>query len=65
MRRIVIMFFEPSKKTTYYRFPSLQSVAKLDNRMYFPEKPAHVKDDIHYDHESDAYMPEKEHYYDI
>ena len=58
------MYFEPSKKTTY-RFPSAQSVAKLDNRMYFPKKPDHAKEASHYDYnESCDYMPEREHYYD-
>lgn len=59
------MLFEPSKKPTYYRFPSIHSIAKLDNRMYFPEKPEHTKNDVQYDYENNAYMPEKEHYYDI
>lgn len=59
------MLFEPSKKPTYYRFPSVQSITKLDNRMYFPEKPEHTKTDIRYDQDNDGYMPEKEHFYDV
>lgn len=58
------MYFEPSKKT-YYRFPSAQSVAKLDSRMYFPEKPAHAYEDYHNNHTANDYMPERENYYDI
>ncbi|TAH72919.1 MAG: hypothetical protein EWM47_02920 [Anaerolineaceae bacterium] len=58
------MYFEPSKKT-YYRFPSAKSVAKMDKRMYFPEKPAHASDDSHYDYSSNSFMPEREHNYDF
>jgi len=65
VRRIVGMLFEPSKKPTYYRFPSLQSVAELDNRMYFPEKPDDTKDDVRHDKDKYDYMPEKENYNDI
>lgn len=54
------MYFEPSKKT-YYRFPSSKSVARMDQQMYFPEKPAHANHDLHHDHPSNSYMPEKEH----
>lgn len=32
------MYFEPSKKT-YYRFPSSNSIQKMDQKFYFPEKP--------------------------
>ncbi|CRZ33598.1 hypothetical protein DFR55_10253 [Herbinix hemicellulosilytica] len=58
------MLFEPSKKPTYYRFPSFQSVAELDNRMYFPEKPDNTKEDIRHDHDQYDYMPEKDNYSD-
>ncbi len=58
------MFFEPYKKT-YYRFPSIDSVAKMDKRMYFPEKPSHANDKYHNDYSTESYMPEKEHSYDF
>ena len=59
------MLFQPSKKPTYYRFPSLQSVTELDNRMYFPEKPSDNKEDIRHDYDVYDYMPEKENINDI
>ena len=40
-RRIVIMYFEPVKKT-YYRFPSTNNAHDLDTRYYFPEKSSHT-----------------------
>lgn len=58
------MYFEPSKKT-YYRFPSARSVTKLDNRMYFPEKPTYTKDNSIYQNTANAFIQEKEQYYDI
>ncbi len=58
------MYFEPSKKV-YYRFPSEKSITELDNRMYFPEKPAHTAENSHYDYPSNVYIPEKEHNYDF
>lgn len=58
------MLFEPSKKPTYYRFPSFQSVSELDNRMYFPEKASDTKEHAGRDRENYEYMPEKEHYND-
>jgi hypothetical protein len=54
------MLFEPNKKPTYYRFPSLQSIAELDNRMYFPEKPSDTKEEARHDQEKYDYMPENE-----
>jgi hypothetical protein len=57
------MYFEPYKKN-YYRFPSTKSIAKMDNRMYFPEKPAHARDDANHDGPSNSYMPERDHSYD-
>lgn len=52
------MLFEPNKKPVYYRFPSLHSIAELDNRMYFPEKPADTGKNISRDPDSYDYMPE-------
>jgi len=57
------MRFEPYKKT-YYRFPSTQSVAKMDKQMYFPEKPAHATDSLNNDYPTGSYMPEKDHSFD-
>ncbi len=31
------MYFESSKKT-YYRFPSVNSIHKMDSKYYFPDK---------------------------
>lgn len=58
------MYFEPAKKT-YYRFPSANSINKMDNRMYFPEKPSHAEESSHYNHPTNVHMPEKEHSYDF
>lgn len=32
------MYFESPKKT-YYRFPSTNSIHKMDSKYYFPDKP--------------------------
>lgn len=58
------MYFEPSKKT-YYRFPSTRSVYELDNRMYFPTKPAHATNDSYNNHPTNAYMQENTRSIDI
>lgn len=58
------MYFESAKKN-YYHFPSAKSVERLDNRMYFPEKPAHAKEDSHYQHSTKDYMPDREQYYNV
>lgn len=58
------MYFEPSKKTCY-RFPSAQSITKLDNRMYFPEKPSYADEDTRFENRNLGHVPERETYYDI
>lgn len=58
------MYFEPAKKT-YYRFPSANSITKMDNRMYFAEKPSHAKEYSHDNHQTNVHTPEIEHSYDF
>ncbi len=57
------MYFEPDKKA-YYRFPSANSVQKLDKRMYLPEKPTHAIDNS-YDNHNTSYSTDKEDVYDF
>jgi hypothetical protein len=48
-RRIVIMYYEPSKKT-YYRFPSSGRLYyDFEGKYHFPAKSCHCEEDTHYD----------------
>lgn len=42
------MYFEPSSKKTYYRFPSTSSINDLDLKNYFPDKPHASGEDSRY-----------------
>lgn len=58
------MLYEPSRKT-YYRFPSSHSIATLDSKHYFPEKPPHTEENTRFDSKLAKHVPERENYYDI
>ncbi|NLP33629.1 MAG: hypothetical protein GX359_00315 [Clostridiales bacterium] len=44
------MYFEPSSKKTYYRFPTSNRITDYNNmRFYFPEKPERFEEDANFD----------------
>ena len=57
------MLYEPTRKT-YYRFPSSQSIANMDSKHYFPEKPLHTVENTRFDSKVTRHVPERETYYD-
>ncbi len=43
------MYFEPSTKKTYYRFPTSNRITDYDLRFYFPEKPEQFEEDANFE----------------
>lgn len=62
-RRIIILYFEPYKKT-YYRFPSARTINDLDEMNYFPERPVHEDNTLRVDNHINHHT-ERQTYYDL
>lgn len=60
------MYFEPSTKKNYHRFPTSNRVTDHDIRFYYPEKPEQFEEDANFDTRLTNHISDHERtYYDI